>query len=370
MDTKDQPTPPAFSPTGSAAANRLSAAASAAAAPPPQVMILKTPGALVAKVLAVLLGIALAISLLANLVSFAAFAEYFQTDPAITEKFHSGEKYASDKIAIISVDGVMMEGDGFTKQQIDRVRDDDAVKAIVLRVDSPGGAVTAADYMYHHLTQLKQEKKIPLVVSMGSMAASGGYYVAMAVGDEEKSIYAEPTTITGSIGVIIPHYDVSDLLTKYDIKSDSIVSHPHKELGSWTKEMSPEERKKLQDQVNLLFARFKNIIKEGRPMFQEDDDALNQVATGEVFTGEQAKDLMLIDEVGFIEDAIERAAELADLKKDDYRVVKFESPATFADLLSGNVQAPRNPLNAQALLELATPRAYYLYSWLPPLTAK
>jgi protease-4 len=170
--------------------------------------------------------------------------------------------------------------------------------------------------------------------------------------------------------VIIPHYDVSKLLSKYDIESDSIVSHPHKELGSWTKEMSPEERKKLQDQVNLLFARFKNIIKQGRPMFKADEDALNQVATGEVFTGEQAKDLMLVDEVGFIEDAIKRAADLADLGKDDYRVVEYQSPASLADVLSGNVQASRHPLDARALLELATPRAYYLYSWLPPLTAQ
>jgi protease-4 len=366
MDTKDQSTPPAFTPpTGMGTAQPQ-----APQPPAPTVMILKTPGAFVAKLLAVVLGIALLVSLIANMVSFAAFSEYFQTDTNITEKFHSGEKYASDKIAIIKVSGVMMEGEGFTKRQIDRVRDDDNVKAIVLRVDSPGGAVTAADYMYHHLVELKKEKQIPLVVSMGSMAASGGYYVAMAVGDEEKAIYAEPTTITGSIGVIIPRYDVSKLLSKYDVESDSIVSHPHKELGSWMKEMSPEERKKLQDQVNLLFARFKDIIKQGRPMFQKDEDALNQVATGEVFTGEQAKDLMLVDEVGFIEDAIKRAADLADLGKDDYRVVEYQSPATLADALGVSIQTPQHPLDTRALLELATPRAYYLYSWLPPLSAQ
>lgn len=364
MENKDQSAPPAFVPPGGPNSPRP------APPPPPQVMILKTPGAFLMKLLCAVLGIGLFISLITNFGLFAAFSEYFQTDSNITEHFHSGEKHADDKIAIISVSGVMMEGDGFTKQQIDKVREDDDVKAIVLRVDSPGGAVTAADYMYHHLTKLKKEKKIPIVVSMGSMAASGGYYVSMAVGDEEKSIYAEPTTITGSIGVIIPHYDVSDLLAKYDIKSDSIVSHPHKELGSWTKEMSPEERKKLQDQVNLLFVRFKEIIKEGRPMFKQDEDALNQVATGEVFTGQQAKDLMLVDEVGFIEDAIKRAADLADLKKDDYRVVKYQSPASFSDLLSGNIQAPKNPLDAQAIFELATPRAYYMYSWLPGFSAQ
>ena len=315
--------------------------------------------------LCIFLGVCLLASVVFNIVSAASYAQYFQTDTDIFEQYHSGSKTATKKIAVISVSGVMLESDGFAKQQIDRVRKDKSVEAIVLRIDSPGGAVTAADYLYHHLTELRDEKNVPVVVSMGSMAASGGYYVAMAASDEERVIFCEPTGITGSIGVIIPRYDVSELLSEYHVKSDSIVSHPLKELGSWTNEMTPEERMRLQSQVDLLFNRFKDIIREGRPQFAKDDDALNQVATGEVFTGLQAKDLMLVDDVGFIEDAIERAAELAKLESDEYRVVEFNRPATLAESLVGSVEAPEHPLSSERIFERTTPRAYYIYSGLP-----
>ena len=315
--------------------------------------------------LCIFLGVCLIGSVIFNIYSAAAYAQYFPTDTETLESFHSGDKFAARKIAVIKVSGVMLQGDGFTKRQIDRVRKDRNVEAIVLRIDSPGGAVTAADYLYHHLKELREEKDVPVVVSMGSMAASGGYYVAMAASDEERVIFCEPTGITGSIGVIIPRYDISALLKEYNVKSDSIVSHEHKEMGSWTKEMTTEERMRLQSQVDLLFNRFKDIVREGRPQFAKDEDALNQVATGEVFTGLQAKELMLVDDVGFIEDAIERAAELADLDPDEYRVVEYNRPATLADALAGSVDAPQNPLNAQRIFEMTTPRAYYLYSGLP-----
>ena len=316
------------------------------------------------------MGAGLLISLVLNVIYGAAYSQYVQTDSSIIETHHSGDEFATKKIAIISVNGVMLESNGFTKKQIDRVRDDDKVKAIVLRVNSPGGAVTAADYLYHHLKETRDERQIPIVVSMGSMAASGGYYVAMAASDEERVIFCEPTGITGSIGVIIPRYDISKLLAKYDIESDSIVSHEHKELGSWTKELQPEERRRLQAQVDLLFNRFKDIVREGRPQLANDEDALTQVATGEVFTGTQAKDLMLVDEVGFIEDAIERAVELTDLGSDDYRVVQYSRTPTLADALTGSVEAPHHPLDTRQILEMSTPRAYYLYSWLPGFVAQ
>ena len=131
------------------------------------------------------------------LVSQRSRKEYFDTTKGTQERFHSGAEKGRDKVAIIALRGVIMEGDGFVKRQIDRVRKDKRVKAIVLRVDSPGGTVTGSDYIYHHLKRLRQERDIPLVVSMGSIAASGGYYVSMAVGDQERTIFAEPTTTTG-----------------------------------------------------------------------------------------------------------------------------------------------------------------------------
>ncbi|MEO1971937.1 MAG: S49 family peptidase, partial [Pirellulaceae bacterium] len=114
--------------------------------------------------------------------------DYFNTTGGIQEKYHSGDKRADAKIAIIRVTGSIGRGDGYVKHQIDRVRADENVKGIVLRVDSPGGTVTGSDFIYHHLTRLREERQLPIVVSMGGMAASGGYYVSMAVGDQEKSI--------------------------------------------------------------------------------------------------------------------------------------------------------------------------------------
>src|SRR3954447_6287914 len=180
-------------------------------------------------------------------------ADYFDTSNGIEEKYVSGKKTADDKVAIISINGLIMEGEGFVKHQIDKVREDKHVKAVVIRVDSPGGTVSGSDYIFHHLKKLRDDKSIPLVVSMGGMAASGGYYVSMAVGDKEDTIYAEPTCSTGSIGVMIPHYDFSGLLAKFDIKDDSLATHPRKLMLSMTKEMTSEERELIQSHINDMF---------------------------------------------------------------------------------------------------------------------
>ena len=249
------------------------------------------------------------------------------------------------------------------KREIERAAKDDSVKAVVLRVDSPGGTVSGSDYIYHHLTKLAEKK--PIVVSMGSVAASGGYYVSMAVGSNPNTIFAEPTTWTGSIGVIIPHYDATGLMEKVGIKSDSIASHPLKGMGSFMKPMSAQERKILQSLVGESFARFKDIVKHGRPKFEKDPAALDRLATGQVYTAEQAAQSGLIDKVGWIEDAVDRAIELAQLPAEDVRVVEYKREFSLMDLFMGG-QSHAPGLDLSALLEMATPRSYYLWSWMPP----
>ena len=123
---------------------------------------------------------------------------------------------------------------------------------------------------------------------MGGIAASGGYYVSMAVGDTPDTIFAEPTTWTGSIGVIIPHYNLADLMDDWGIKEDTIASHRLKTMGSLAKPMTEEERKIFQGLVDDSFGRFKEIIRDGRPKFRKDPAALDKLATGQVFTAEQA----------------------------------------------------------------------------------
>jgi protease-4 len=295
------------------------------------------------------------------------YSEYFDDTGGVQEKFHSGSRLASDKIAVISVKGVIGRNNSFVKRQVDRVRDDNSVKAVVLRIESPGGTITGSDFIYHHLLELRKSRAIPLVVSMGSIATSGGYYVAMAVGDEPRTIFAEPTTTTGSIGVIIPHYDLSGFLARYDIKDDSLVSHPRKQLLSMTRPLMDGDRGVLEAYLQDAFMRFKDVVKAGRPAYREDQAKLDALATGEIFTANQAKENGLVDELGFVEDAIRRAAELANLPADGYRAVEFKSTMSLLDIMGAAQSRTQDPGSWQALLELSAPQAYYLTTSLPVL---
>ncbi|NBW87408.1 MAG: S49 family peptidase, partial [Planctomycetia bacterium] len=156
-------------------------------------------------------------SFLSAVASAGAFSQYFQRDSRVLEKYHSLAKLATDKVAIVTVAGAIMGGDGFVRAQLDQIEEDPHVKAVVLRVDSPGGTVSGSDELHHRIGKLARQRQLPVVVSMGGIAASGGYYVAMANGGREDVIFAEPATLTGSIGVIIPHYDLSKLMRKFDV---------------------------------------------------------------------------------------------------------------------------------------------------------
>ena len=318
--------------------------------------------------------------------SVAAAARYFQPAGQVAERWHSLSKEAPSKVAIVDVVGAIMGGNGFARQQFDRVADDPSVKAIVLRVDSPGGTVAGSDELHHRLAELVRKRDLPVVVSMGSIAASGGYYVAMANGGRDDVIYAEPATLTGSIGVIIPHYDFSKALRRIDVADDSVTSGPLKEMLSPTKERAPElaerERKVLQALVDDMFARFKEVVRGGRPKL--DGAAIDAVATGQIFTANQARDAGLVDRIGFLEDAVDRAVELAGLTKDTARVVRYVRQRGLLDELLGlDVAASARPAGAErsvadallsrsvldAFVEWTTPRAWYLCSWWPALVS-
>ncbi len=314
--------------------------------------------------------VALAFCIMSIIGLTATYQSYFSDPNGPTEKFHSLSRTATKKIAIIEVSGAIMEGDEFVKQQIDRVKEDDNVVGVVLRVNSPGGTVTYSDYLLHHLRELRKEKdNLPLVVSMGSVAASGGYYVSMAVGDQPQSIYAEPTTWTGSIGVIIPHYNFSRSMAMLSIMDDSIASGPMKQMGSPTKPMTKEERAVLQELVDESFAGFKEVVLSGRPKLKEQPETLAKATTGQIFTAGQALELGLVDKLGFIEEAIERVAELAEVSTDNVRCVQFEKRTSpLAALLGASTHTPHTQgFDLRALLDLSTPRPYYLWTVLPSL---
>lgn len=299
---------------------------------------------------------------------YSKYQGYFSPANAPQEKYHSLTKDAVKKIAVIKVDGPILEDENsFVKQQIDRVRSDSDVVGVVVRIDSPGGSVTASDYLYHHLRKLADERELPLVVSMGGVCASGGYYLTMAVGGQQNVIFAEPTTWTGSIGVVIPHFDLSGTLSELKIKDDSLASGPHKLMGTPTRPMDETDRKLLQTLVDDSFQRFKDIVVSGRPKFKDDPQALALVATGQVFTAQQALDHGLVDRIGFIEDAVARAAELASVSTSSVRCVKYERPPGLIGELFGVSAAASSAgrIDVASLLNLTTPRAYYLWTWLP-----
>lgn len=334
-------------------------------------VVLQQPTALgrYGKLLLVLLGIAV-ITIIGQ---SASYRSYFSPADAPKEKYHSLSETATDKIAIIKVEGAILDADGFVKKQIDRVREDETVKAIVLRIDSPGGTVTASDFLYHHLRDMVKDRELPIVVSMGSICASGGYYMAMAAGEGEDVIYAEPTTWTGSIGVVIPHYDISGLLESWKIEDDSIASHKYKLMGSPTRKLTPEEEveedKLLQELVDESFERFKQIVLSGRPKLKGDEETLKEATTGRIFTAEQAQRLKLVDKIGFLDVAINRAAKLAGREPSTLRCVHYEEPPSSLSMLLGAKSgvAPSGKIDLSAVLDLTAPRAYYLCTWLPAI---
>jgi protease-4 len=296
---------------------------------------------------------------------------FMPSETTLTEEWHSLSKTAADKVAVIAVKGTIFGEEGFVRDQIDQVRDDEDIKAVVLRVDSPGGTVTGSDYIYHRLKKMVEEKQVPLVVSMGGIAASGGYYVAMAAGDTANTIYAEPTTWTGSIGVIIPHYNVAKLLEKWEIKDDSVASNPLKMMGSPTRDfpepIRDEERKILEGLVQSSFEDFKQIVLASRPALRDNKEKQDVVFTGRIFTARQAQENLLVDKLGFIEDAIERAIELASLDKDDVQVVQYRRPIGALEMLLFGSQSRAPQFDLASLADATVPRAYYLCTWMPAL---
>ena len=313
--------------------------------------------------------IALGLCLMTILGMSSQYKSYFNKVGGPQEKYHSLSKTASDKVAVISITGAIMESDDFVKKQIDRVRKDESVKALVLRINSPGGTVTYSDYLLHHLKEMIAERELPTVVSMGSLCASGGYYIAMAVGDTEDALFAEPTTWTGSIGVVIPHYDFSAMLGNpfINIRNDSIVSGKFKQMGSLTKRMTTEERALLQEMVDLSYEGFLDKVRYGRPKLAQTPDKLQELTQGQIFTAGQALDGGLVDKIGFIEDAIDRALELAGLDEEQVRVVKYNKSQTPLETMLNARAASEPPVSLRSLVDLTAPRAYYLWSTLPSL---
>lgn len=215
-----------------------------------------------------------------------------------------GETFSGEKVGIIEIKGAIADA-GETLEQLKTFREDESIKAIVIRIDSPGGAVGPSQEIYREIKKTISEKKV--VVSMGAVAASGGYYIAAAA----DGIVANPGTITGSIGVIMGFTNFEKLLKKIGLTPVVIKSGPYKDMGSPAREMGDEERKILQGITNDIHDQFVTAIAEGRNL---DRDLVENIADGRIFTGEYAKNIGLVDKLGNFEDAVQWAGILAGIK--------------------------------------------------------
>ncbi len=211
---------------------------------------------------------------------------------------------ASEKVAVIHVTGILDDATAFLKA-FHRFRDSRDVKAIVVRIDSPGGTIVPAQEIYEEIRKLRGDK--PVVASLGNVAASGGYYVACAA----EEIVANRGSITGSIGVLAVFQNYRDLMDKIGWKTEVMKSGEFKDLGNPTRDMTPEERELEQELLDNIHQQFVGDVARGRNRSVED---ILPLADGRVFTGEQALVEGLVDRLGNLQDTIERAAELAGIK--------------------------------------------------------
>jgi protease-4 len=209
---------------------------------------------------------------------------------------------------------VLPTGADYIVQELKRLRNSPNVKAVILRINSPGGSVGAVQEIYSELLKLKESGK-KIVASQAEVSASGGYYLASAA----DKIVSNPGTITGSIGVIISITNLEELFGKIGVGVEVIKSGKYKDIGSGTRAMTDEERQLLQDMVENAYQQFLGAVKEGRG-FVMSEERIEEVCDGRIMTGAQAKEVGLVDELGNFEDAVYIAAELAGIKEDDIRV--------------------------------------------------
>jgi protease-4 len=228
-----------------------------------------------------------------------------------------------ERVGVISVSGMISDSES-TIEQLKKFAKDDSVKAIVLRINSPGGGVAPSQEIYEEVKKARAKK--PILASLGALAASGGYYIACAT----QRVYANPGTITGSIGVIMPFMNVKDLVEKLGVKGMTVKSGAFKDMGSPLRDMTPGERELLQGVVDNVHLQFVNAVADGRNLDRED---VLRIADGRIFTGEQAKGLGLVDVLGNLEDAISDAGKLGKISGEPKVVTIPKKKISFLELL-------------------------------------
>jgi protease-4 len=288
--------------------------------------------------------------------------------PPLEETVVFGE--TGPKILMLQIDGVLADESESSwfgvrrespvarmREELDRARDDSGIAALLLRIDTPGGTVTASDLIYQEILRFKRDRGVPVVAQLMGMATSGGYYVAMAA----DSVVAQPTTVTGSIGVLFTGLNLSGLMQKLGVSDQTLTSGEFKDAGSPLRPMRAEERAQIQSVIDDMYQRFLSVVRTGRPGLEAGEVA--RLADGRIYSAQQALANGLVDQLGGLEDAVTLARSRAGIES--ARVVTYHRPREFRR----NLYTASAPASAPSLEwsqpKLALPQPAFLYLWAP-----
>lgn len=292
-------------------------------------------------------------------VDLGGISDWTRVDP-FTETVVLGER--GPKLVLVPVEGLITEMQQSSplglstpsmvaqlRETLELASDDDEVAGLLLRVQSPGGSVAASETFHHELEQWKEETGKPVVAYLQGLATSGGYYVCVVA----DKLIAHPTTITGSIGVMMRGVNLSGLMEKLGIQDQTFTSGAFKDTGSLLRPMRDEEREQIQTVIADLHARFREVVAKGRPDL--DPETIQRLSDGRVLTARQAMDEGLIDEIGYLEDAVESAEKLAGIEES--RVVSYHRPSDYRNNIYS--RAPSVPVQVVDI-DVLTPLGDYL----------
>jgi protease-4 len=276
------------------------------------------------------------------------------------------------KVLLVDIDGAIsnkekrsLVGGQIRTGLVDRVREilrkaeeDDDIQALLLRINSPGGTVTASDIIYHQINEFKRNNKIPVYVTILDLAASGGYYIAVS-GDK---IFAHPTSLTGSIGVIAIKPNFQGLIEKIGVEFEVVKSGDKKDFLSPLRSLTLEERKLFQATIDDFHQRFVNVVADNRPDL--DRGSVSRLADGRVYTARQALDEKLVDRIGYLDDTLEEIKK--DLGLDELKVVTYHRPGEYKSNVYSSLSGPPtiNLINLDLGLSF-TEAPQFLYMWAP-----
>ena len=301
----------------------------------------------------------------------------FPKTSALEETQLSGK--GKDKVLLIEVSGLLTSSKPTNvidrllerpslptrfKEELTKAADDGKVKAIVLRINSPGGTVTASDILYHEVREFKRERNIPVVACIMDLGTSGGYYLAAA----SDRIIAHPSAVTGSLGVIMLTVNGAGLMEKIGLEANAITSGPHKDMGSPFRPLSTKDQAIFQSVIDSLYQRFLDVIQQGRPRLTK--EKIRQLADGRIYSAPQAKKAGLIDDIGYLDDAIDLAKREAGIT--EAKVVMYERPGGYHPNIyaqwgsgGGNPTFMIPKLDPVSLTSILGGTPAFMYVWLP-----